>query len=377
MSNEHKERLEGLPSTLCLAVAARCGRRLQPLVNSFLEDSSSKDALEIRAAFENSLLHVEGFVNSDSDGCDRPEAMAIAKAIAGAATAAASKVRVSAGLTVGAERAAQLSAKVIAVLVTATNVSGGLVAVETARLSSEHAGSKLAEARHGETKRAEAKLAEAKTAALSFAEIQLAEIQLTEAQLAEEESKEARRIKNRENDAKVAEIKRTFKLRLGLDAGGESAAVSAVNCLFHVAEALSEDDETVMAIKRATLVAVNADLSVAESLLQQRITLVDPTPTGPFGAYWPNNDPAWPQFSKNSSIDIEDSGAGTDEHAVEADTLTIEVSVPKNATKEQIADAIKQQVIALDQLHKAHGFDGIEIDDLQVERSVASEVPQS
>lgn len=118
--------------------------------------------------------------------------------------------------------------------------------------------------------------------------------------------------------------------------------------------------------------AAVSDVMFAEEFTSSRAKSIEPGPDGPFGSYWRNGEPDW--RARSSGEQDSPTSTASDEAV---DSLVLEISIPDDATKEDIASAVKQYVGALDQLHRAHGKSGLKINSLEVEGFVAAEVPQS
>lgn len=123
---------------------------------------------------------------------------------------------------------------------------------------------------------------------------------------------------------------------------------------------------------------------------------LDATESGPLGPLWPAGPPEWYVEKKArmdvelarirwSGVVVEESGTGKelaevsqpDEEALEltGGYLDVVLSVPPDATKKEIAQAVRQFMIAADNEHRRLGGHGVVLDTLEIRGAVPEAVP--
>jgi hypothetical protein len=136
----------------------------------------------------------------------------------------------------------------------------------------------------------------------------------------------------------------------------------------------------------ATRRAMRFDFDLLQRARREgRLTEETPVPPDFFGPVWPDGEPAgWPgpPYNYPDSPVVEDpsaQGTAPVETWVDGgDEIVIELDVPEDLTQDDILRGIASLVDAADDLHRAHGGNGLQVADITIEREAGcpAGVPQ-
>lgn len=246
-------RLEVLPPLLAVAIATRCGRRVQSIASRYFGQTEIARGSEHSKAIENALACAESLACGRSVKRESVNELVSAAQLA----ARAAKDASSGASAAAAAAAAALSADVAA--------SGAHTAAATSIAEAEHA----AHAQYG--------------------------------------SEDA--IRDRVNRAAAAGAK------LASEAGRGYAAAGVAGVHAGIAEEAARRDaaEAVAEASRA----LETDMKIAVALAERGATTVNPMPDGPFGEYWPRESNEELEDADDAILEVEfEIPAGTSESEI-------------------------------------------------------------